>query len=279
MAGIVSRLDVRAWLKGRAHRLGYDIVQFRSARSLAGHTEALLSGLSVSCVLDAGANVGQYGSFLRSIGYAGQIVSFEPVGAVYAQLRDRAAGDANWLTVNTALGTESGSATINVTRGSVLSSMHTPLDTDGRSLSGAIQFERHETVTVSRLDEMVDRHVDRSSPQRLFLKCDTQGWDLEVLEGAKGCLDDVVAIQVEMSVVPIYHDMPNWLESMTYLHDLGFEPTGFFPVTYISETRVLEFDCVMIRSSQADALGSLVDQRPEVLPGGMPPRSSQGLRR
>ena len=266
----MSGLDVRAWVKRRAHRLGLDIVQYRSARSLAGHTEALLSGLTVSCVLDAGANVGQYGSFLRSIGYAGQIVSFEPVPDVYAQLRRRASGDAKWLTVNTALGRESGSATINVTRGSVLSSLHTPLDTDGRSLSGSMQLERQETVTVSRLDEMVDEHVDRTSPQRLFLKCDTQGWDLEVLEGAKGCLDDVVAIQVEMSVVPIYRDMPDWLDSMTYLHHLGFEPTGFFPVTYISETRVLEFDCVMVRSSEADALGSVVDQRPGVLSGGTP---------
>ena len=106
---------MRAWLKRRAHRFGLDIVQYRSARSLAGHTEALLSGLSVSCVLDAGANVGRYGSFLRSCGYTGQIVSFEPVADVFAQLRRRATGDAKWLTVNTALGTESGSATINVT--------------------------------------------------------------------------------------------------------------------------------------------------------------------
>jgi FkbM family methyltransferase len=258
---MVNRYEMRAWLKDRVHRLGYDVVRYRTARSLAGHTEAVLKGLAINGVLDVGANIGQYGTLLRSIGYRGRIVSFEPVADVYELLRSRAVGDANWLTVNTALGSAKGSATINVTRGSDLSSMRNPIDTDGRSLNGAIRVERAETIAISRLDEVVDEYVDRSPSRRLLLKCDTQGWDLEVLKGATGCLDDVVAVQVEMSVIPLYDGMPGWLESLTYLHDLGFEPTGFFPVTYLADARVVEFDCLMVRSSQAETLGSLVQSR------------------
>jgi hypothetical protein len=39
---------------------------------------------------------------------------------------------------------------------------------------------------------------------------------------------------------------------------LGFEPIGFHPVTFHTDARIVEFDCLMVRSSQADLLGSLI---------------------
>lgn len=182
----MNRYEVRDWLKGRLHRIGYDVITYRSGRSLAGQIGAVLPGLGVDAVLDVGANVGQYGTLLRSVGYRGLIVSFEPVADVHARLQSRAAGDGRWITANTALGSARGTAEINVTRGSDLSSMRAPLDTEGRSLTGAIRVERTETIAIARLDELVDQYIDPSATRRLFLKCDTQGWDLEVLEGATG---------------------------------------------------------------------------------------------
>ena len=51
----------------------------------------------------------------------------------------------------------------------------------------------------------------------MLLKTDTQGWDLEVIEGAAGCLERVVALQVELSVRPIYEGSPGWLEVLARL--------------------------------------------------------------
>lgn len=61
---------------------GYDIVPLRETheRDFALHLGQLLSKLEIDCVLDVGANVGQYRDFLRDqVLYRGTIVSFEPV--------------------------------------------------------------------------------------------------------------------------------------------------------------------------------------------------------
>ena len=110
--------------------------------------------------------------------------------------------------------------------------------------SGA-DVEYDEDVSVHRLDEVyADVVQDESS---VLLKLDTQGWDLVVLEGATGCLEDVRAIQTEVSVIPLYEKMPTWIDSMSWIDELGFQPTGLFPVTYADGFRSLEFDLVAAR--------------------------------
>src|SRR5688572_30716617 len=104
------------WLRGQVRRAGFDVTRFppRSPSTLSGHTARVLAELGIECVLDVGANVGQYGDMLRAIGYTGLIVSFEPVDATFHELSRHAAEDANWRTIQMALGAEDGEATLNV---------------------------------------------------------------------------------------------------------------------------------------------------------------------
>jgi hypothetical protein len=81
----------------------------------------VLGTLSISCVLDVGANVGQFGTSLRALGYDGWIVSFEPILRNLEQLRSLTADDAKWRVFPWALGKENGSADINVMQSSVFS--------------------------------------------------------------------------------------------------------------------------------------------------------------
>ena len=206
---------------------------------------------------DVGANTGQYGQLLRRIGYTGKITSFEPVSATFAKLQATIAGDSEWNTRNFALGAEQGVATIHVTRwlGVLVDAgpKHTPAGL-GRSMSSTIVAKKS---SVHRLDEIyTDVVQDESS---VLLKLDTQGWDLVVLEGAdRLSRQTCAAIQTEVSVIPLYEKMPTWIDSMSWIDELGFQPTGLFPVTYADGFRSLEFDLVatrpMSRSSVEDEL-------------------------
>jgi hypothetical protein len=100
-------------------------------------------------------------------------------------------------------------------------------------------------VPVRRLDHVVEEL--NLGPRGVFLKMDTQGWDLEVIRGAEACLPRIAALQSEMSVVPIYEGMPSYLDMLRELHGRGFEPAAMFPVSRQADLRLIEFDCVLVR--------------------------------
>ena len=96
---------------------GYDIVPLREMkeRDFALHLRELLARLEIDCVLDVGANAGQYHDFLRErVQYDGTIVSFEPLSRHVEALRERSRGDGNWHIEGYALGSSEGSLQINV---------------------------------------------------------------------------------------------------------------------------------------------------------------------
>jgi hypothetical protein len=90
---------------------------------------------------------------------------------------------------------------------------------------------------------------------------DTQGWDMHVLEGAVGCLDKIAALQSELSIKPIYQNMTTYQESLKYMNQLGFEMSATFPVTRDNLFRLIEMDCIMVRSTQGR---NLVSQTPDL---------------
>lgn len=232
------------------HRLGLDVVRYPSSRLRSGHTLLVLEQLEIDVVLDVGANKGQYGQFLRSIGYRGPIISFEPVPSVADELDAVAASQAPWRVVRAALGSADGEATINVTRAPVMSSLRRPTDEARRGIGADIDVVGSEVVPVRRLDSLFPELLPADS--KVFLKLAVQGSDLEVLGGVTGCLENVCAIQSIVSVLPLYEGMPDWLESLTYMRDLGFEPSGFFPVLHFGTLHVAEFDAVMVRPVATD---------------------------
>ena len=55
----------------------------------------LIDEFEISLILDVGANIGQFGTSMRELGYTGTLVSFEPVAAQFAKLKAAANGDPN----------------------------------------------------------------------------------------------------------------------------------------------------------------------------------------
>ena len=245
----VNRARLVTALQRHTRRLGFDVIRHPSSRLLDGHLVHILRELSIDHVLDVGANVGQYAQFLRSIGYKGTIISFEPVAESFARLSQAAARDPKWRVVNSALGAEESTATITVTRASVMASLRTPLTDHATGIGADLDAVRHETVPVRRLDSIFDEHVPAGA--NVFAKLAVQGWDIEVLQGAAGCLGKMLALQSIVSVIPLYEGMPSWVDSLANMRRFGFELTGMFPILYNGNFRVVEFDAVMVRSSEA----------------------------
>jgi hypothetical protein len=131
---------------------------------------------------------------------------------------------------------------MNVAASSSVSSFLTPT-ADYTSVYSGMEVQRREDVSVVALDTV------EIPFQRPLLKTDTQGFDLRVLEGARHLLSDrVVAAQVELSVIPIYEGMPDFLEVIAKMRQCGFTLTGMFSVEADNKMRVYEFDGVFVRS-------------------------------
>jgi FkbM family methyltransferase len=203
--------------------------------------DKLLSVVGVNLVLDVGAHGGGYASFLRRNGYKGRVISFEPVASNYELLQQAALDDGLWETHNVALGSEDGEGQMNVTHSTLLSSFHQPSNS---VMVKAAAIDHVERVVVRRLDSLLPEITDLGD--QIFLKMDTQGWDLEVLHGASGVLGDVKAIQSEVSMIPIYDGMPNLQESLKCFRELGYSVADMFPVVYDSSYRTIEFDCICV---------------------------------
>src|SRR5882724_7760563 len=109
--------------KAVARLAGWELQHIRKDQpTLETHLSQLLPKLGIDCVLDVGANQGQYGSMLRRTGYRGRIISYEPVKASFDILKARAAKDPHWRVCNYALGAKAGAKTIHVSRSSVMAS-------------------------------------------------------------------------------------------------------------------------------------------------------------
>jgi FkbM family methyltransferase len=210
------------------------------------HVADLLRRLGVNCVVDVGANRGQYAQQLRRAGYRGRIVSFEPVPATFAELEAAAAGDPRWTVRHCALGAADGVTTINVVHGT-MSSLLAPTAFGARRYPRLRAPEPVE-VPLRRLDGLLDELLAGLEHPRPFLKLDTQGYDLEVFAGLGERAREFAGLQSEVSVMPIYEGMPAMAEALAAFEAAGFALTALHPVSREAATaRVVEFDCVMVR--------------------------------
>jgi FkbM family methyltransferase len=209
-----------------------------------GYLRDLLRALRVNCVIDVGANTGSFSKRLRMHGYRGHILSFDPLRENYDAIRAVAADDSRWQVFELALGSSSGRREFNVittTGGTELSSFLTPLDD---------AVERALEVDVKRLDDLLPRLLPSVPEPRVFLKIDTQGYDVEVMRGSEGALDWIVGLQSEISLIPLYHGMPHYTTALDYYESLGFVLMNLFVVNRARNGSVPEYDALMAKRDQ-----------------------------
>ncbi len=237
-------IDKRS-LRRRTHSYLHQMLRYLGEE----HVAWVLRELDVNVVLDVGANQGQFAQRLRRDGYTGRIVSFEPIPHIADELEKAAADDPHWRVLRHALGERDETIEINVSEGQGRLSSLLPASDFGRSWSSRIDAGTPVSVSVRRLDGLFDDAVAGVEEPRVYLKLDTQGFDLQAFAGAGERVADLVGMQSEMSLVPLYEGMPHLTEQLSTYEAAGFRVTGMFPVIVDRPTmRVIEFDAVMVRA-------------------------------
>jgi FkbM family methyltransferase len=234
------------WSVRRAlQRGGLDVVPYSQAKHPLARRNSLFAHYGIDLVIDVGANAGQYGRFLRTTGYRGQILSLEPLSTAFAQLQITAASDPSWKTRRTAIGDHSGTATINVAANSESSSL-LPMLPEHLKAYPQSAFQSTEEVPVTRLEEIID-DVPRSA--RIFVKVDTQGYERRVIESAGAALERVRGVQLEMSLVPLYEGESLLPDLVTFMSSEGFTLMSVEPGAGNGTTgQLLQIDGLFFRS-------------------------------
>lgn len=242
-------------LRSLAEATGLEVKKTSVYTSQKLRHQLLFSQLPINLVLDVGANTGQFVHQCRAAGYQGEILSFEPSAAAHAALLQSAASDPQWTVADrVALGATTGEVEINIAANSYSSSILPMLDSHLAAAPNSAYLQK-EKVPLRRLDDLLAHHLadhptTTAPSHHIFLKLDVQGYESQVLAGAAQLLHHTLAVQLEMSLLPLYDGetlMPQMHAAMTAkgfdLWDL--EPSFRDPAT----GRLLQIDAIFTRPS------------------------------
>jgi len=159
-------------------------------------------------------------SEIRDCGYSGMIISFEPLTSARKKLLQLAERDSNWLVHDQcAIGDQNGEIKIHIAGNSVSSSVLPMLELVSSAAVGSA-YVASESVPISRLDGIANRYLTPDS--NLFIKIDTQGYEWQVLDGARETLNLAKGVLCELSLVPLYEGQRLWRDIVNRLDEEGF---------------------------------------------------------
>jgi FkbM family methyltransferase len=207
-------------IKSLIHALGFDFYLLPPSSNPAFQLLKALDRFEVDVVLDVGANLGQFAAELRSVGYRGELVSFEPLSAEHHALSKAASRDSKWhVHERGAIGDHDGEIKINIAGNSFSSSVLPMLESHSSAAEGSA-YVGAEMVPIFKLDTVAPGYLEKSRCP--FLKIDTQGFESQVLDGACEILPGMRGVLCELSLVPLYEGQQLWMDMIRRLEGEGF---------------------------------------------------------
>lgn len=220
------------------------------------HLQRVFAHFAVDCVFDVGANAGQYAERLRrDVGYRGPIISFEPIPELASVLRGKAAADPAWHVEQLALDREAGLTVFNVMVESQLSSLRAPAGDQPEIFRPQNSVARRIEVMRSTLAIELPRWRERLGFRRPYLKLDTQGSDLAVVEGAGESIAGFVGLQSELSFVRLYDGAIGYRETLDAYDRLGFTLSALVPNNEGNFPALVEMDAILVRTGGEPVAG------------------------
>jgi FkbM family methyltransferase len=236
---------MKHYVKELLKRLNLEIKRWPS--SSLKLRKATLDKFGINLLFDVGANIGQYALEMREIGYNGKIISFEPLNREFSVLSKKASLDKNWTVFNFAMGSEKGFSEINVANNSISSSILMMEERHEKSAPNS-KYINKQSIKIERLDDIFSDFCNPSD--NVMLKIDTQGFEMEVLFGAKKVLHEISVIQLELSLAPLYEGQTLYEETFHFLNESGFELYRLEPgFSDGNSGRMLQMDGIFVNTN------------------------------
>ncbi|WP_173021570.1 FkbM family methyltransferase [Lewinella sp. W8] len=179
---------------------------------------------SFDVIFDVGANIGNFTAYAREQFPLATIVSFEPIPPTFSHLQKRLSSNEHQVLENLAVGASNCTVEVDYYVDMKLA--------DRNSLTGDVLLledaeKARATVEVITLDSYcADHNVDSID----FLKIDTEGFDLKVLQGADGMLKrgSIKFLEVEVSMNPENDFHIPFGTIIEYLKPYGYRLFGIY---------------------------------------------------
>lgn len=200
--------------------LGYNVIKIAPNTDPWARRIALIRREAVDLVIDVGAHTGGFGAALLRAGYKGRLLSFEPQATALKALYQKAAMQPRWSVEPVALASDDGIRTFYISSRSSTSSLSEM--TEPAQTAAAVSKMIPVKVAVRRLDSFIDKH--KLDDRKIYLKCDVQGAEEEVIMGSLSVLQNVKCVEVELSIAPVYKTQWDLTKAMKWFELNNFEP-------------------------------------------------------
>ena len=234
-------------IKNLANVFGYEILKKKKIQTINNHLQHIFNSAKINYVIDVGANEGQFALSLRRNNYKGDILSFEPTSKPFKKLVEISKNDERWDVMNLALGERKESRKINVFEASDLNSFHEASALGKNRFNKGMKKIETETIEIKTLDSILKK-IDLKN-KNIFLKMDTQGFDISVFRGSKKHMSKICGLMSEIPIQQIYKTTQSYHDILKEYEAEKFQISGIFPVSQNKKNNTaIEFDCVMLKS-------------------------------
>lgn len=203
----------------------------------------ILQTLECNCVVDIGANRGQFALISRRIFPQAKIHAFEPLEEPARTFKRIFESDPNVDIHPYAIGPVKTISTIHVTRDDDSSSLLPITSTQSSLFPSTVEKETRQ-VTVLPLSQVLD---NTCLPPASLLKIDVQGFELDVLKGCEDLLHRFSHLYIECSFIELYEHQALAHQVIAWLAARGFMLTGIHNLYYARSGTAIQGDFLFRR--------------------------------
>ena len=174
----------------------------------------------INSIIDVGAHEGNFMiEIIKKIPNM-KVISFEPVKSSFKILNKNSEKYHNWKTYPYALGNMEQKTEINLSDYSEANSFLT-ITNELINFRPELKIIGKEVIHCKKLDNFFEEIKFCEKP--IMLKIDTQGYDLEVLKGAKETLKIIDFLFIEVSTAKVYENQPLFSDIINFVEKENFK--------------------------------------------------------